>query len=164
MFFGTAISSPIAVKQVGNNVNTAYDNIGSAMQYANRLVSEERAYNSSEAQRNRDWQEYMSNTAYTRAVSDMRNAGLNPYLAYSQGGASVGSGATASHGGISNSALNSFVGAISSVLTNQTNNINTILKNVTARENNQMSNLTKLTTSFMNNKSNEKIATINAFK
>ena len=58
-------------------------------------------FNAEEAQKQRDWQEQMANTVYTRSVKNMREAGINPILAANMGlsGASVGSGATASLGG-----------------------------------------------------------------
>lgn len=57
-------------------------------------------YNARQAQAQRAWEEYMSNTQYQRAVKDMIAAGLNPILAASNGisSASVGSGAAASIG------------------------------------------------------------------
>lgn len=62
------------------------------------------SYNSAEAAANRAWQERMSNTSYQRAMDDMRKAGLNPILAYQQGGASTPGGAQGTIGQSSMSA------------------------------------------------------------
>lgn len=54
-------------------------------------------FNAAEAQKNRDWQQMMSNTAHQREIRDLQAAGLNPILSAMGGnGAAVTSGATAS--------------------------------------------------------------------
>lgn len=58
-------------------------------------------YNSAEALANREWQEHMSSTAYQRAVEDMKKAGLNPILAFSNGGASTPGGSAGTISGAS---------------------------------------------------------------
>lgn len=63
---------------------------------ANAQMSREAAqFNAAEADKQRHWQTEQANSAYQRAMYDMEHAGLNPMLAYSQGGAATPGGATA---------------------------------------------------------------------
>jgi hypothetical protein len=62
---------------------------------ANRFANEQ-------AQRQMDFQREMSNTSYQRTVKDLKDAGLNPMLAYSQGGASSPTGAAGTPTAVSN--------------------------------------------------------------
>lgn len=53
-------------------------------------------YNAEQAERNRQFQAEQRRTQYQTAVGDLKAAGLNPMLAYQNGGAGMANGATAS--------------------------------------------------------------------
>lgn len=62
-----------------------------AFQRQKELMSLNNAFSAEQAEIARRHNIYMADTAYQRAVKDMRRAGLNPYLAYSSGGAPMSS-------------------------------------------------------------------------
>ena len=107
-------------------------------QMSNENTARTFEFNANEAQKARDFSEYMSNTSHQREVEDLKRAGLNPVLS-ANGGAASYSAASAS-----GTADNSAVGVLASLYQTKLNNDNAV-------------KIAK-----MNNENNKEIAKINA--
>ncbi len=97
-----------AVSSVGDALGGFSPLISGGLSYLGQ--SSANAWNAAQSAEARKWQEMMRATQYQTAVKDMQAAGLNPMLAYSQGGAGNLSGA------VSAPAQNALGQAVSSAL------------------------------------------------
>ena len=95
----------------------------------------QRAFNANEAQKQRDWQTMMSNTAHQREIADLQAAGLNPVLSGTGGqGASTPSGGVATsaiaqpHLAETISATSNLIKTIKGSNNNNSNDINSAIK------------------------------------
>lgn len=93
-------------KAIGDIAPTA---INGALGYFGQ--QQQNAANAAQAQRQMDFQAQQTSTSYQRGVQDMKAAGLNPMLAYSQGGAASGGGAQATMGNELGAGANSALSA-----------------------------------------------------
>jgi len=86
---------------IGNIFGGMMSSAGAANQNQQslQLAREQMQFSAQQAQRQMDFQERMSNSQYQRGMADMKLAGLNPILAYQQGGASAPTGAAGSSAG-----------------------------------------------------------------
>lgn len=80
-----------------------------------------RRFQAEESRIQREWYEKMSNSAYQRAVADMRAAGINPILAYSQGGAAtsttgLATGSAASYGVTGGDTISSLMNGVANLI------------------------------------------------
>jgi len=82
---------------IGAGIGAGASLLGGSRQNAENAKQADKqiSFQAAQTQQQMDFQERMRATQYKTAVADLKSAGLNPMLAYSQGGAGTPSGASA---------------------------------------------------------------------
>lgn len=143
------------------SISSANDVFKNAREYSEELYERQleneainRNWSALENQKNREFQQYNSDTSYQRAVKDLIAAGLNPVLAAKIGGSSTPSGSSSTVP--SSSAASSAGNVFSNMFSSAIGLLNTILTNEQKERESQRSADTSIKTTSMNNATNIK--------
>lgn len=130
-------------RNIGQIINpTAYNRISGASeaQYQQNFLNQQMEFNRVEAEKNREFQREMSNTAFQRMAEDLKKAGFNPALLLNGGGASTPTGSlatsslasapavTSSYTAYTGTKFKSYTDILNNLITNAFNAMNTDTK------------------------------------
>lgn len=125
--YDTFVGKPILNGQLDINSDKGSEYWNNLSKY----INEERAWNSAEAQKNRDWQERMANTAVQRSVADIQQAGLNPWLAV-QGSSALSGGSYSGAQADSSGASSAAASMMNANMNNQVKLIGSLIQSLTS--------------------------------
>lgn len=117
---------------------------GLARDFNSAEAATTRGFNASEAAANRDFQAEMRRTQYQTAIGDLKAAGLNPMLAYRNGGAGTPPGSAASGGQASGTAASGSAASSGSMLRMENESAAGIQGALAAAQVAQMNSVTKV--------------------
>lgn len=119
----------MSAQQLANaNTWTSQELAREQMEFQNQANAKAMNFSSTEAQKTRDWQQLMSDTAHQREVKDLIAAGLNPILSANQG-ASTGTAGSAQ--GVTSSGAK---GSVDMSTVDALTNVYSTLKNIEMQE------------------------------
>lgn len=157
-------------KQLANVGNSMSAKETAYMNDAYRTQQMSNAFNASQAQLNRDFQERMSSTAHQREVQDLIAAGLSPVLSANAGATTPGGAMaqtsdniTAAFGTLANSALNAMSNITQAMANNSTQVLGMAANQQISKYAADLSSRTQMSITQANNQMQAYVARLNSF-